>query len=102
MAWTTKVLKVLDEYKDKEGVLKNRREIVRLENSDGKHFDPMFQKTSFYMKDGVLTRGYAQGLNKHDFKWLGENQAEVDADLASDWKTPEPAPADGEIEEVPF
>jgi hypothetical protein len=103
--WTTKVLKVLDEYKDKEGVLKNRREIVRLENGEGKHFDPQFQKTSFYLnKDGVQTRGYAQGLNKHDFKWIDEHRKDIDAALAAEWKEEAPVPVApaGDIEETPF
>ncbi len=103
MAWTTKVLKVLDEYRDKEGNLKSKREIVRLENSDGKHFDPCFQKTSFYVKDGSLVRGYAQGLNKYDFKWIDEHRTEINSDLASDWKAApvETRPAEI-VEDTPF
>lgn len=105
--WTTKVLKVMDEYTDKDGNLKNRREIVRLENGEGKHFDPCFQKTSFYLKDGVQTRGYPQSLNKYDFKWIDEHRKDIDAALASDWKEEAPvaeasAAVDAEIDEVPF
>ena len=99
MAWSTKVLKVYQEGRNKNGELKSKYECVRMENEEGKHFDPQFQKVSYYKKDGAEVRGYAQPLNKYDLKWLDAHRAEVDSDLASDWKAP--APADGN-EDVPY
>jgi hypothetical protein len=98
MAWTTKVLKVYQEGRNKNGELKSKYECVRMEDEGGKHFDPQFQKVSYYKKDGAETRGYAQPLNKYDFKWIDANRAQIDADLASDWKATAPESS----EDVPY
>jgi len=47
MAWTTKVLTVLSENKNKAGDLKSRWEIIQPTNeAENKHFAPALQKTS--------------------------------------------------------
>lgn len=104
MAWTTKILKVLGEYRNKEGQLKSKWEITQPWN-DEKHFAPGIQKTSFYLKDGIETRGFAQALTSYDLNYIRDNWATIRAamdpaptgDAPAAQATP---PAD--IEEVPF
>ena len=108
-SWENKVLKVMSEYKNKEGVLKHRWEIVQPTNGD-KHFAPTIQKTSYYLKDGVETRGYPQGLSKYDMNWLSEHWQEAMALLSpGPAKTEASKPASEavaatmeEVEETPF
>jgi hypothetical protein len=69
-------LAVLGEYKNKDGVLKSRWEIVRPEN-DGKHYAPGLQKTSYYIKDGVETRGFAQALSLYDLNFVRDNWSKI-------------------------
>ena len=109
MAWTTKVLAVLGEHHDKEGRLKSKWEITRPENEEGKHFSEGLQKTSFYMKDGELKRGYPQALTKYDLRWIKDNWAKIGeaidpppgAAVAPKPAAAPPAESDS-IEEVPF
>ncbi len=108
MAWTTRVLQVLEEYKNKEGTLKHRWEITRVENDDGKHMDECLQKTSYYVKDGVAKRGYPQALNKYDMRWIRNNWSKISEAL--DPAPGESAPSSNtaknpeqdDIEETPF
>ena len=113
MAWVTKVLQVLDEHKDKEGVLRSRWEIVRPENEEtGKHFAEALQKTGYYMKNGELTRGYAQALTKYDLRYIRDNWSRIGEALdPPPGATPAPAkaapatakePESDSIDDTPF
>lgn len=103
--WTTKILKVLGEYRNKEGELKSKWEVTRQENDEGKHFSPGLQKTSYYKKEGVETRGFPQALSQYDLNWIRDNWASIRAAMDPP-PAPEAAPAQttppAEIEEVPF
>ena len=109
MAWNDRVLVVLYEHKYKDE-LKHKFEIIRPEDGAGKHYDAVLQKTSYYKKDGVLTRGCAKGFALRDLKWLDENRARVDEALAAKYDaigvTPKPPETivddDGGVEEIPF
>ena len=97
-SWVTKVLTVLSEYKNQEGVLRHRWEIVQPTNEEtGKHFAPALQKTGFYVKDGELRRGYAQGLTVYDLNYMQKNWDKIIAAL-----TPAPKSASPEAEETLF
>ena len=104
MAWTNKVLIVLAEQKNKDGALKSRWEIIQpTDEEHGKHFAPALQKTSFYVKDGELKRGYAQALTVYDMNWVRDNWDKVMAGLnPAPVASAQPTPTDAEIEEIPF
>jgi len=105
MAWTTKVLSVLSESKNKAGELKSRWEIIQPTNeAENKHFAPALQKTSFYTKDGELKRGYAQALTIYDLNYVRENWNKIIAAMtpAPAAAAPTAAPESDSIEEVPF
>src|SRR3990167_3013301 len=108
MSWIIKVVTVLAENKNREGELKSKWEITRPENDEtGKHFAEGLQKTSYYMKDGELKRGYPQPLTIYDLKWIKNNWIKIleaiDPTPGQPASPPEPAsPTEAEIEEVPF
>src|SRR3990167_10617660 len=77
MAWTNRIVATLDEYKNKEGVLRHRWEVTRPENEEGKHLAEGLQKTGYYMKDGELKRGYPQPLTKYEMNWIRNNWARI-------------------------
>lgn len=95
--WTTVVLTVLSEYHNKDGVLKHKWEITRLESDEGKHFSPGLQKTSFYMKNGEQKRGYPQPLTEYDMKFIRDNWDKIIAAMnpapATTAASPAPTPA---------
>ena len=106
-SWVTKVLTVLSEYKNQEGVLRHRWEIIQPTNEEtGKHFAPALQKTGFYQKDGELKRGYAQAFTIYDLNYVKNNWDNILAALTPAPKTAAPkaaeAPPSAEIDEVPF
>ena len=110
MAWETQVLKVIKEYRNKDGDLKYKWEITRLANGD-KHFAPGLQKTSFYKKEGIEARGYAQSLTEYDLAWIAENAETIKWEMANvsgkqapaaQKGEPAAAPKSAEFEDVPF
>jgi hypothetical protein len=114
MSWTTNVVQVLAECKDKDGKLRAKWEITQVVSDEDRKLPAGLQKTSFYTKDGALTRGYPQAFNMYDLTWIAKNWSKIMAALSPEApreaapqettkKTPQPteeAPAN--IEEVPF
>ena len=108
--WTTEVLKVLGEFRTKEGVLKSQWRVVQRSNGTTA-MRPELEKRSFYMKNGEETCGFCQGLNEYDLKWLKSNWVKViealfpapveDVPEGKDVPASKDEPA-GDEEKVPF
>ena len=105
MAWTKRTIAVLYEHIVNDEI-KYKFEIIRSEDGNGKHMEAGFFKIYYWKKDGVITRGGADGLFKRDLDWRDANRAKIDELLAAKHDaigmTPKPAPVDDAVEDVPF